>query len=57
MLYLTFYLGRKRKVEKIIDLNNLVVESKNSNVVETLKLDTYFSQDEFDKIFLDKNFI
>jgi hypothetical protein len=47
----------KRKLEKIIDLNNLVVESKNPNIVEKLKLNEYFSQDEFDKIFLDKNFI
>jgi len=38
---------------KIKDLNNLVQQMRNSEPYEKLKLWTYFSNDEFDKIYLD----
>jgi len=44
----------KDKFKSIIDLNNLVIKSRNSNVFKKLKLDSFFSIDEFDLMFLDK---
>jgi len=46
----------KRKLENIVDLNDLVIKSKNPNIYKTLKLDQFFSQDEFDIYYLDKIF-
>lgn len=44
----------KRKLQDIIDLNDLVKSSKNPNVYEKLKLEKFFSIDEFDLLYLDK---
>lgn len=44
----------KRKLIDIIDLNDLVKKAKNPNIHESLKLDKFFSIDEFDVMFLDK---
>lgn len=44
----------KNKLKDIIDLNDLVKASRNSNVYETLKLEKFFSIDEFDLMHLDK---
>ena len=48
----------KYKAEKnfkdIVDLNDLVIKSKNSNVYEKLKLSTFFSKDKFDFLYIDK---
>ena len=38
----------------IIDLNDLVIRSKKTNIYNALKLDKFFSIDEFDLMFLDK---
>jgi len=43
----------KKYALKIKDLNNLVQEMKNDDPYNKLKLSTYFSNDEFDKIYLD----
>lgn len=43
----------KRKVQKIKDLNQLVIEMKNPKAQEKLKLDKFFSNDTFDKLYLD----
>jgi len=37
---------------QIIDLNDLVKMSKNSKIYDKLKLDKYFSKDEFDKYYI-----
>ena len=44
----------KRKLRGIIDLNDLVKSAKNPNIYYTLKLDKFFSIDEFDLMYLDK---
>jgi len=44
----------KNKLKNIIDLNDLVKTSRNSNIYETLKLEKFFSIDEFDLMHLDK---
>jgi hypothetical protein len=41
-----------KKYKEIKDLNKLVIESKNPNVCETLKLEDFYSKDEFDSIYL-----
>ena len=44
----------KDKLKEIIDLNDLVKKAKNPNIYESLKLEKFFSIDEFDLIYLDK---
>ena len=44
----------KDKFKNIIDLNDLVKKSRNTKIYSSLKLDTFFSVDEFDLMFLDK---
>jgi len=44
----------KEKLYKIIDLNDLVIKSRNTNINKSLRLDRFFSQDEFDLLYLDK---
>ena len=44
----------KRKISNIIDLNDLVKSSNNSRIYDSLKLDKFFSIDEFDLMFLDQ---
>ncbi|NPV13212.1 MAG: hypothetical protein HPY57_15705 [Ignavibacteria bacterium] len=44
----------QNKLKNIIDLNDLVKAAKNPNVYKSLKLDNFFSIDEFDLIYLDK---
>ena len=46
--------GAKRKISNIIDLNDLVKSSNNSQIYDSLKLDKFYSIDEFDLIFLDQ---
>ena len=47
------YQGEKRYVEKIKDLNQLAIEMKNPDAYNKLHLDKYFSNDAFDKLYLD----
>jgi hypothetical protein len=44
----------KKKLNNIIDLNDLVISSKNPRIYEALKLEKFFSIDEFDLLYLDK---
>lgn len=44
----------KTKFLNINDLNDLVMKSKNNRIFSSLKLDIFFSNDEFDLIYLDK---
>jgi hypothetical protein len=44
----------KRKLKGIVDLNDLVISSKNPLVYEALHLEKFFSIDEFDLVYLDK---
>lgn len=44
----------KRKLNDIIDLNDLVLKAKNPNIVNSLKLWKFFSIDDLDLIYLDK---
>jgi hypothetical protein len=44
----------KKEFDKIIDLNDLVIKSKNPNIYNSLKLEKFFSIDDFDLLFLDK---
>jgi len=44
----------KEKLKDIVDLNDLVIKSKNKNIAKKLKLDKFFSQDEFDLLYLNK---
>jgi len=46
--------NQKEKLKNIIDLNDLVKKSRNNKIYKSLKLDTFFSIDEFDLMFLDK---
>ena len=49
--------NKKQGVEKlknIIDLNDLAISAKNPNVYSALKLDTFFSKDQFDVRYLPK---
>jgi len=43
------------KLKTIKDLNDLVLFFRSDKVYDELKLDNYFSKDEFDKIYLDKS--
>lgn len=45
----------KHKLKDIIDLNDLVIISKNKNISDKLKLDKFFSKDSFDVIYINKN--
>jgi len=44
----------KRKLNNIIDLNDMVKRANNPNIYKSLKLDTFFSVDEFDLMYIDK---
>jgi len=46
--------NQKNKLKNIIDLNDLVIASNNSNIYNTLKLDRFFSVDDLDNIYLPK---
>jgi len=41
-------------LKKIIDLNDLVILSKNPNIYQSLRLDNFFSIDNFDLLYLDE---
>jgi hypothetical protein len=45
----------EKAFKKVKDLNDLVKLFKNPKVYESLKLEKFFSQDEFDKIYLEKS--
>jgi len=45
----------KQKLIGIKDLNKLVIESKNPDIYQKLKLNEYFSKDDFDQLYLVKN--
>ena len=47
------YYDQKNSLKHIIDLNDLVIKAKNPNIYETLKLNTFFSKDQFDSTYLD----
>jgi len=44
----------KKTFDDITDLNELVIKAKNPNIYGKLKLDKFFSKDEFDRLYLDK---
>ena len=44
----------KKKLLNIIDLNDLVIKSKNSKIYDSLKLNKFFSIDTFDLMYLDE---
>ena len=44
----------KYRLSNIKDLNELAKDAKCSDIYNKLKLDDYFSKDEFDKVYLDK---
>ena len=44
----------KRKLSGILDLNDLVISARNPQIYDSLKLEKFFSIDEFDLMYLDK---
>lgn len=46
--------SKKKILTGIIDLNDLVIISKNPGIYDSLKLDKFFSIDKFDLVYIDK---